>query len=159
VTWLSTFYNALPEWAKQSPVIVVLLALGALYLHGDIMSTKASDALRAADKQLLTEVTSSRDEFKSIAYNCTGIVVERAQQSAAVNDKAAEKANASEKKPIVATVNVPITTLTAEEKKSVEKPKDAEPSTLQRSLDASQKVLKKEDIRSAEVKSAQKEKP
>src|SRR5438067_955705 len=115
------------------------------------MSSSACQALRDADGRVTQELRDSRDEFKGIAYNCTGIVVERAQQTAKVNEAvnpvpAAPKATPS---PKVATVTVPMTPLTTEEK-NLEKPKDAEANTLQRSLDVSTSVLKKTDLTKAE---------
>ncbi len=142
------------EGAKQIPAAFMLAtALGA-YMSGKWMSNAACQALRDSDARETVELRHQRDEFKNIAYNCTGIVVERAQQSAAVNEQASEKAQT--KRKVVATVQIPVTPLTSEEKAGVTKPIDAEPATLNRSLKASNQVLQKNDLRQAEVVAAKK---
>ena len=157
--WLLEFYKALPIWIQQSPAWSIGIVAFALFMHGDLVFKGSVDALRAADHQLLLEVMSSREEYKKQAWNCTNTVVERAQQSAKVNDEATKKAEpqtAPSKKPVIATVQLPVTPLTADEKKAVQKPKDAEVETLNDTLKASQKVLEKNDLKQAQVTTAKK---
>ncbi len=116
------------------------------------MSATACEALRQSDARETVELRKSRDEFKTIAFNCTGIVVERAQQSVAVNEQASEKAQTQRK--VVATVKIPVTPLTSQEKADVAKPVDAEPATLNKTLKASNQVLQKNDLKSAQVTQA-----
>jgi len=86
------------------------------------------------------EVESQRDEFKAIAFNCTGIVTTAAQKSAKINDQAVESG-----KPTVAAVKV-VAPLTDTEKKAIEKPKSAEAPDLAQKIEAAQKVLQKTDV-------------
>ena len=152
---LSSIWDKLPqgvkEGAKQTPAVLLLTTAITTYVGGKWMSSSACQALRDADARETKELRTSRDEFKIIAYNCTGIVVERAQQTAKVNEAvnpvpARPEASPSSK---IATVKVPLAPLTTEER-NIEKPKNAEADTLQRSLDVSTSVLKKTDLTKAE---------
>jgi hypothetical protein len=156
MNWLTSLWGSLPdgvkEGAKQTPAALMLAAALTAYMSGKWMSNAACQALRDSDQKETAELRASREEFKKIAYNCTGIVVERAQQSVAVNEQASEKAQTQRK--VVATVKIPVTPLTSQEKADVVKPTDAEPATLNQSLKASNVVLKKNDLRQAEVTTA-----
>lgn len=159
MNWLTSLWGNLPagvkEGAKQVPALTLLTIALTTYVNGRWLSTAACQALRDADQKETSELRASREEFKKIAYNCTGIVVERAQQSVAVNEKASEKAKTERK--VVATVKIPVTPLTSQEKADVAKPVDAEPATLNKSLKASNDVLKKSDLKSAQVTQAVKQ--
>ena len=152
---LSILWANLPqgvkEGAKQTPAVALLTVALTTYIGGKWISMSGCQALRDSDARETTELRDQRDEYKRIAYNCTGIVVERAQQSAKVNEAVnpiSAIPNASPS-PVLVTVKVPLVPLTNEEK-NIEKPKDAEPDTLQRSLNVSTSVLKKADISKAE---------
>ncbi len=152
---LSTLWASLPqgfkEGAKQTPAVGLLTIALTTYIGGEWISSSGCQALRDSDARVTKELREQRDEYKRIAFNCTGIVVERAQQTAKINEAVnpiSAKPNASPS-PMIATVKVPLTPLTNEEK-SIEKPKDAEPETLERSLNVSTSVLRKVDVSKAE---------
>jgi hypothetical protein len=152
---LSSLWDSLSpgvkEGAKQAPAVALLTIALTTYIGGKWISKSGCQELRDSDARETEELREQRNEYKRIAYNCTGIVVETAQQTAKINaevNPVSAKPNASPS-PVVATVRVPLTPLTAEEK-NIEKPRDAEPETLERSLNVSTSVLKKADVSKAE---------
>ncbi|SRR6266852_1258761 len=146
---LAKFYSKLPEGAKQVPAIGLLIVCVTTYISGQWMSSRACQALRDADQKETSELRTERDEYKKIAFNSVGFLAERAQQSAKLNEEATKPVPNAKPKPTVATVKVPVTPVTSQEKKDIEKPTDAQPATLEKKLDASTKVLKKTDISNA----------
>lgn len=136
---LAELYAKLPEWAKQSPVVLVLLLAGFGIWHGDLVAGRTYDA-----------TVKERDEYKDTAFNCAGLYRSRAQESAKVNDEATSGAGWHRRRG-VATIDVPITPLTTTEKRAVtETLPDARPETLNRSLATSKQVLDKADIKNAQ---------
>jgi hypothetical protein len=148
----SNLPDRVKEAAKQTPAVALLTVAITTYIGGKWMSNSACQALRDADQKETAELRTERNEFKDIAYNCTGIVVKRAQQTAKLNEATTPVSvnPTASPLPLVATVKVPVAPLTTEEK-HIEQPKDAEPKTLQRSLDISTAVLKKTDLSRAET--------
>jgi hypothetical protein len=151
---LLDLYTKLPEWVKASPAVVLMLAALFTGYRGDWVwgsTFKASMDQCAEDK---ADLRAQRDEYKRIAFNSVGFINERAQQSAKINEEAVKPK--PQAKPTVATVRIPITPITAKEKQEIQKPTDAEPATLERSLNASTKVLEKSDIKNASVEATKK---
>lgn len=151
---LAKLYGQLPEGAKQIPAATLLVIAITGYTGGKWMSSAACQALRDADQKETNELRKERDEYKTIAFNSVQFLQARANQSAKIN----EKATAPEpNKPVVATVKVPVKPVTTKEKQEVaSKLPDAQPDTLQRSLDVSKKVLEKSDISNAKVEETKK---
>src|SRR5882672_8663188 len=111
---LSILWANLPqgvkEGAKQTPAVALLTVALTTYIGGKWISMSGCQALRDSDARETTELRDQRDEYKRIAYNCTGIVVERAQQSAKVNEAVnpiSAIPNASPS-PVLVTVKVPL---------------------------------------------------
>lgn len=155
---LIELYGQLPEGAKQIPAAILLMTAITTYVGGKWMSGAACQALRDADQKETTELRKERDEYKAIAFESVRFLNERAKQSVKINDQATATDTESERKPepTVATVKVPITPVTKTEKQEIEKqPQDAQPKTLERSLNASKTVLEKNDINNATVTAAQ----
>lgn len=148
---LQKFYSSLPEGAKQAPAAVLLMtALITGWKGYWVFGRTYTEVVTQCDKDK-TEIKASRDEFKRIAFNSVGFISERAKESADLNQQTTAAPKATHR-PTVAVVHVPVTPVTTEEKKAVEaKPRDAEPATLEKSLEASKKVLKKTDIGNAKA--------
>lgn len=150
---LQKFYANLPEGAKQAPAGFLLLAALLTGWKGYWVFSGPYDTAIQQCTSDKAELKAQRDEFKRIAFNSVGFLTERAQESAKINEEATKATPPKTKaKPTVAIVKVPVAPVTAQEKKAIEKPKDAEADTLNKSLDASKKVLQKTDISKAEVK-------
>jgi len=141
-------FTGLPEAIKAGgPVAILLFAALVAGSRGWWVYGATYNADHAQCTQDKAELKKDRDEYKSLAWQGTNAVRDRAEQSVKVNEQATQ-----DRKQTVATVSVPVRAVTEIEKKAIEKPKDAEPATLQKTLDASQKVLQKTDISNAQVK-------
>lgn len=104
---LTDLYSKLPEWAKQSPAILLLsLTILALW-HGDLVMGRTYDAM-------VTE----RNEYKTTAFNAVGLVSEQARSRRWRQDG-----------------------LSWRERQGIEQPKDAQPATLNQTLESSRRVL------------------
>jgi hypothetical protein len=147
---ISQFYSKVPEWGKQIPAAGLLVIAVTTYMSGRWMSTNACNALRDADQKETIELRDERNRYRDIAFNSVGFLTERAQQSAKVNEEVTTPRAKASPSPVVATVRLPVTPLTQREKDAIQKPKDAEPATLSRSLEASKKVLEKTNLTNAQ---------
>ena len=123
-------FTGLPEAVKTGgPVAVLLFAALIAGARGDWVFGSTYQAMIA-----------ERDEFKGIAFHCTGVVTNSAEQSAEINDTAVTQG-----KPTIATVKV-VAPLTRSEKRAIEPPRSAEATELRQKIDASEKVLQKTEV-------------
>ncbi len=116
---LLDFYTKLPEWVKASPAITLLLLGFVGFLHGDLVAGRT-----------YTATVEEKEQFKTIAFRCVGIVTDTAQKVATAVEQPREAKPAAPK-------------LTESEKQSITQPTSAEPATLSQKLEETKKVLAK----------------